>query len=108
MGGQVISLLWKDLSDGCGETNCDSMQNGGITFMFINKETFSFSATFFSSNIWLLSQRLISTEMLCVLWNCEACGHFATINKVVNVVGDTQPASFNTYVKCPLNLIWNN
>lgn len=66
MGGQVISLLWKDLSDGCGETNCDSMQNGGITFMFINKETFSFSATFFP-NIWLLSQLLISTEMLCSL-----------------------------------------
>ncbi len=46
-GGQVIFLPWKDLSDGCGETNCDSMQNGGITFIFINKETFSFSVTFF-------------------------------------------------------------
>lgn len=46
-GGQVISLLWKDLADGGGETNCNSMQNGGITFIFINKETFSFSFTFF-------------------------------------------------------------
>lgn len=45
--GQVISLLWKDLSEACGGTNCDSMQNGGITFIFINKETFSFSVTFF-------------------------------------------------------------
>lgn len=46
MGGQVISLPWKDLSDGFGETNCDSMQNGGITFIFINKETFSSSVPF--------------------------------------------------------------
>lgn len=37
----MICLFWKDLSDGYGETNCDSMQNGAITFIFINKESLS-------------------------------------------------------------------
>lgn len=81
MGGQVISLLWKDCSDGCSETNCDSMQNGGITFIFTNKETFSFSATFFKNfkkkKICLLLPPLIKAKMFCVLWNWEACGHFS-------------------------------
>lgn len=40
MEGQVISLPRKDWSDGCSETNYDCMQNGGFTFIFINKETF--------------------------------------------------------------------
>lgn len=40
MKGQVISLPRKDWSDGCSETNYDCMQNGGITFIFVNKETF--------------------------------------------------------------------
>lgn len=40
MEGQVISLPRKDWSDGCSETNYDCMQNGGITFIFVNKETF--------------------------------------------------------------------
>lgn len=49
MEGQVISLFWEDLSDDCGETNSDSMQNGAITFIFINKETISFSVSLFFS-----------------------------------------------------------
>lgn len=40
MEGQVISLPRMDWSDGCSETNYDCMQNGGITFIFVNKETF--------------------------------------------------------------------
>lgn len=44
----MIFLFWEDLSDDCGETNFDSMQNGAITFIFINKETISFSLLFFS------------------------------------------------------------
>lgn len=56
----MISLLWKDCSDGCSETNCDSMQNGGITFIFINKESFSFSAVL--KKMRLLLQPLIKTK----------------------------------------------
>lgn len=47
MKGQVISLPRKDWSDGCSETNYDCMQNGGITFIFVNKETFFSRFAFF-------------------------------------------------------------
>lgn len=54
--GQVILLLWKDHSDGCSETNCDCMQNGGITFISVNKETFSFTyIPVFFYNLFTLS-----------------------------------------------------
>lgn len=63
MGGQVISLPRKDWSDGCSETNYDSMQNGGITFIFINKETFfSCCAFFFSPSFIDLSTLAASDE----------------------------------------------
>lgn len=38
--GQVIFLLCGDHSDGDAETNCECVQNGGIAFISINKETF--------------------------------------------------------------------
>lgn len=41
-GGQVISFSGRIFQMVCAETNCDSMQNGSITLMFINKEDFSF------------------------------------------------------------------
>lgn len=72
-GGQVISLHWKDLSHGCAETNCSSMQNGGITFIFVDKETFSYTDSFFLQFVRLF-QLLIKAKMICVLWNWEACG----------------------------------
>lgn len=39
-GDQVISLLWKVLSDGCGETNWVNMQNEGIALSLLT-QTFS-------------------------------------------------------------------
>ena len=65
----MISLFWKNLSDGCGETNCDSMQNGAITFIFINKETFSFtvSSSFFFLDLSTFADTDYSKDALCSL-----------------------------------------
>lgn len=49
--GQVISLLCGDHSDGGAETNCECVQNGGIAFISINKETFSFRILYFFSDV---------------------------------------------------------
>lgn len=65
----MIFLFWEDLSDDCGETNFDSMQNGAITFIFINKETISFSLLFFLHMICLFLQPATEAKMLCGL--CE-------------------------------------
>lgn len=44
--GQVIFLLCRDHSDDGGKTNCECVPNGGIAFISINKETFSFQIFF--------------------------------------------------------------
>lgn len=100
-GGQVISLLWKVLSDGCAETNCVSMQNGGITFIFINKDFLFFRYLF--ANIGLFLSHWLKRECSVIF---EIKRHvLASVNKVVSVVGTL--LSLEKYANItPDTMIW--